>query len=137
MEKQDSDGQTSVGVTKYIIGLIVIGILIIVVSLMSIKKNPLPQENIGAGTIALNTVATSSPLTLEEVAKHNNADSCYSAIRGSVYDLTSWVYRHPGGSARILSICGKDGTSAFTTQHAGEPRPEQMLATFKIGELVK
>lgn len=75
--------------------------------------------------------------TAAQVAAHNDKTSCYSIINGTVYDLTSWIDRHPGGAKQILGICGKDGTSAFDRKHEGEPRPEQMLATFAIGSLVK
>jgi predicted heme/steroid binding protein len=78
-----------------------------------------------------------STFTLAQVAQHSSRASCYSAIRGIVYDLTSWIDRHPGGPDKILSICGKDGSSAFVNQHEGEPRPEQMLASFKLGTLAQ
>ena len=72
--------------------------------------------------------------TFVEVALHNNGTSCYSAISGSVYDLTSFIGNHPGGSV-ILSICGKDGTEAFTAQHGGGGLQASILASLKIGVL--
>lgn len=79
----------------------------------------------------------SSPgeFTMADVAAHNSRTSCYTAINGSVYDLTNWISQHPGGPAPILSLCGTDGTAAFTAQHGGQRRPEQELATLKIGTL--
>ena len=71
------------------------------------------------------------------VAQHANRSSCYAAINGSVYDLTTWIDRHPGGPEKILSLCGKDGSSAFDNKHNGQPKPEQMLATFKVGALAQ
>src|SRR5690242_3032626 len=55
--------------------------------------------------------------TLAEVATHKNNSSCWTAINGKVYDLTSWINRHPGGPERILNICGTDATDAFNIQH--------------------
>lgn len=81
------------------------------------------------------TNATSTTFTMAEVATHNNRSSCYTAISGSVYDLTTWIDKHPGGPDKILSLCGNDGTAAFTGQHGGQRRPEQELASFKIGTL--
>jgi cytochrome b involved in lipid metabolism len=78
-----------------------------------------------------------SAYTLADVALHASAASCWTAISGSVYDVTSWIGRHPGGSAAILSLCGKDGTSVFTGQHGGQPRPASELAGFRIGALVR
>lgn len=73
--------------------------------------------------------------TLAQVAEHATAASCWSAINGNVYDLTAWIEKHPGGANRILSICGKDGSPAFSKKHLGEPKPEEMLASFKLGVL--
>lgn len=75
--------------------------------------------------------------TVAEVSTHNSAASCWSAINGSVYDLTSFVSRHPGGSAAIKSLCGIDGTAAFSGQHGGDQRPASELAGLKIGILAK
>ncbi len=73
--------------------------------------------------------------TAAQVSTHNTAQDCWAVISGGVYNLTSWVTEHPGGEGPILSICGKDGTSAFLNQHANNARAKDMLATFKIGEL--
>lgn len=72
---------------------------------------------------------------LADVASHSTQASCWTAIDGSVYDVTSWISAHPGGAAAILSLCGKDGSAAFTDQHGGERRPTNELAGFKIGTL--
>ncbi len=77
----------------------------------------------------------SSGITMATVAQHNTKTSCYTAINGSVYDVTSWISQHPGGSAAIISLCGKDGTAGFTGQHGGQGRPASELAAYKIGAL--
>ena len=81
------------------------------------------------------TASGEASFTMDEVAQHNNQTSCWSVVSGIVYDLTTWIPKHPGGPERILSICGKDGTAAFSTQHAGAPKPQTMLASFRIGKL--
>ncbi len=78
---------------------------------------------------------TSQTYTLVDVAQHNSASSCWSTINGGVYDLTSWISRHPGGQQAILSLCGTDGSAAFNDQHGGERRPANELAGFQIGTL--
>jgi cytochrome b involved in lipid metabolism len=72
---------------------------------------------------------------MTDVAAHASVDSCWSAINGSVYDLTTWIDRHPGGPERISGLCGKDGTAKFTMKHSGAPRPQAMLVLLKIGML--
>lgn len=78
---------------------------------------------------------TSKTYTSTQVASHNSVASCWSVVSGSVYDLTSYVSSHPGGSSAINSLCGKDATSAFTGQHGGESSPANALATLKLGTL--
>ncbi len=79
--------------------------------------------------------ASASGYTMAQVRKHANAASCWTVISGNVYDLTKWVNRHPGGRARILSLCGKDGTAAFRAEHGKEKQPNQVLAGYKLGPL--
>lgn len=72
---------------------------------------------------------------LNDIAKHNNHSSCYTVVRGSVYDLTLFVTEHEGGDQPILSMCGHDGTDSFMNQHAGKQKIMRILARFKIGVL--
>lgn len=79
--------------------------------------------------------AVSASYKMADVAGHKDASSCWSAINGNVYNLTSWIAKHPGGEGAILGICGKDGSDAFNSQHGGQGKPENVLETFKIGTL--
>ncbi|HVM73938.1 MAG TPA: cytochrome b5-like heme/steroid binding domain-containing protein [Candidatus Paceibacterota bacterium] len=105
-------------------------------------SNPTPVQ----GTSTPASVATSSSstpttgtksYTLAQVATHNSASSCWSAINGNVYDLTNWINQHPGGPEHILAICGIDGSSAFNAQHGGQARPAAELKNFYIGTLAQ
>jgi cytochrome b involved in lipid metabolism len=88
-----------------------------------------------AATSTGNSGGIAAMYTREEVATHNNSKDCWAIIGSSVYNLTSWISKHPGGEKAILSLCGKDGTAAFNNQHGGQARPEATLATFFIGTL--
>ena len=81
--------------------------------------------------------ATPTPagFTIAQVAANNERSSCWSAIDGSVYDLTAWINSHPGGAGAILSLCGVDGTNYFKSQHGSQSRPNQRLASFLLGPL--
>jgi cytochrome b involved in lipid metabolism len=71
--------------------------------------------------------------TLNEVSLHSSASSCWSIIDGNVYDLTSFIGKHPGGERNILKLCGKDGTDMFMGKHGGDSKPETALANFLLG----
>ena len=84
-----------------------------------------------------NPAVSSSGIKMSDVQKHNNQAGCWTVVNGGVYDLTSFVSAHPGGSRAILSLCGIDGTSAFLDQHGNQKRPNNELAGLKIGDLAK
>lgn len=79
--------------------------------------------------------ALGSGMTLADVAAHGTVDSCWAAINGTVFDLTGWISRHPGGEAVIEALCGTDATAAFATQHEGDREPNEELQGFEIGVL--
>lgn len=81
------------------------------------------------------TASSTPAYTLAQVAAHTTSTDCWVAIAGNVYDLTAWIAQHPGGMSAIVSLCGKDGTEAFSGQHAKDPRAQAVLTTFKIGSL--
>ncbi|RGP80060.1 l-lactate dehydrogenase cytochrome [Fusarium longipes] len=53
-----------------------------------------------------------------DVAKHNNAKSCWLIIHNKVYDLTEFLPNHPGGRKVILKNAGKDSTGDFDLIHS-------------------
>jgi cytochrome b involved in lipid metabolism len=62
--------------------------------------------------------ATTSNLTLDmaEVSKHSTLQNCWIIVSGKVYDVTRFIYQHPGGVAEITNWCGRDATNAFQTR---------------------
>ncbi|CAG8446338.1 8031_t:CDS:10 [Cetraspora pellucida] len=73
--------------------------------------------------------------TWEELAKHNKPDDAYVAVRGNVYDITSFIERHPGGDDILLLAAGRDITQAFETYHE-LGKPDVVLKKFFVGTLV-
>ena len=96
------------------------------------KRMPIPTNT---------TPDTVITYTLNQVAEHNNKDSCWLAIEGKVYDVTPFVASgfHPGKDA-ILEGCGKDATELFNTRPMGSKtshseKARGSLAKYFIGEL--
>lgn len=95
-----------------------------------------PKESINPNASNTNSSdVTVNSYKIADVALHANSSSCWTAINGNVYDVTSWISKHPGGSNAILSLCGHDGSDVFNGKHGGQARPESELANFKIGIL--
>ena len=80
---------------------------------------------------------TQSGYTMANVRANNSESSCWSVIGGNVYNLTQWINSHPGGASRIRALCGTDGTSSFSAQHAGRSTPISTLAKYLLGPLAK
>jgi hypothetical protein len=103
------------------------------------------------GEIVRGTVATPTPkpsatekaaavptgYTMEKVKANNSATSCWSVIRGKVYDLTNWIGSHPGGSGAIRGLCGTDGSAEFAAKHQGQSNPESRLTSYLLGPLAQ
>ena len=75
--------------------------------------------------------------TLEEVGSHATSTDCWMVIRDKVYDVTSFVNKHPGGNV-ILDGCGKEATALFdnVTKHQGR-EAQTLLIRLEIGSLAK
>jgi hypothetical protein len=74
-------------------------------------------------------------ISLEEVKLHNTSEDCWTIVGDSVYDVTSFVSRHPAGSSAIKEMCGTNASEDFLGEHSGQQEPEMWLAKLKIGTL--
>ncbi len=81
--------------------------------------------------------AATNSYTLAQIKAHKSASNCWSVVNGKVYNLTKWVKKHPGGASVIKSMCGKDASVAFKSQHGTAARPAKSLIPYKIGSLAK
>ncbi len=140
--------KTKLYITIAVIVIFIIGIIAIVMKSGSAPVTnpatnggtsaPLESTNPNAsGSSTSTTSSTDKTYTLAQVSQHKDGSSCWTTINGGVYDVTTWINQHPGGSEAILSLCGKDGSAAFNGQHGGQARPAAELASFKIGVLAK
>ncbi len=112
-----------------------------------VDETPAPstQGNNATTTTATTTTATTTTptgstairFTLTQVGSHSSRTDCWVAVNGGVYNLTAWINQHPGGADRILALCGKDGSTAFNTQHGSSAKANAALVSFKIGTLIQ
>ncbi|CEG74755.1 Putative FMN-dependent dehydrogenase [Rhizopus microsporus] len=75
----------------------------------------------------------------DEVKKHSTSDSCWVIVNNKVYDVTSFLQDHPGGSEYILEFAGKDITSIMkdSVYHTHSDAAYDVLTEYYIGEVVK
>ena len=75
-----------------------------------------------------------SPRPNSKVRQHNSESACWIVIDGRVLDATAYLGHHPGGSAVIHRLAGRDATRAY--ERARHSKGADMkLADFTIGKL--
>eukprot|EP00549_Striatella_unipunctata_P021794 CAMPEP_0118704808 /NCGR_PEP_ID=MMETSP0800-20121206/19472_1 /TAXON_ID=210618 ORGANISM="Striatella unipunctata, Strain CCMP2910" /NCGR_SAMPLE_ID=MMETSP0800 /ASSEMBLY_ACC=CAM_ASM_000638 /LENGTH=166 /DNA_ID=CAMNT_0006606801 /DNA_START=75 /DNA_END=575 /DNA_ORIENTATION=+ len=56
-------------------------------------------------------------ISMEEIAKHNKVHDAWIALHGKVYNVSPYLEYHPGGSAIMVGVLGKDATPLFDRYH--------------------
>ncbi|KAI6044955.1 FMN-dependent dehydrogenase-domain-containing protein [Pisolithus marmoratus] len=76
-----------------------------------------------------------SPLTLAQVAEHNTTSSCWVIIRNKAYDVTDFIFNHPGGPQVIMDYAGTDATAAFVPIHPSDTLDKYLPREKHLGTL--
>ena len=106
-------------------------IVIVILGVFFIRNNMNSGISDNIPNTELNNTNSSASIKVEDLAKHNLESDCWVAFRGKVYDLTSWLPRHPGTAGAIMPYCGtSEGfEQAFTKKH-GESKVSLLM---KVG----
>lgn len=72
-------------------------------------------------------------ITIDELRKHDNAQSPWFVLNGEVYDGTKFLEGHPGGAQSIISAAGLDATEEFMAIHSETAKA--MMPDYHIGSL--
>ena len=92
------------------------------------------EEASAAAAAAGAAEAGSEAAGWEMVCQHNSEYACWIVIGGRVLDATAYLGHHPGGSAVIRRLAGKDATRAY--ERARHSRAADLkLHDFDIGAL--
>ena len=71
---------------------------------------------------------------IAQVAAHNTAKSCYIRLLDYVFDVTTFLTRHPGGEKILLQQAGdKDRSSIFAGVHSN--KAAKMLPNLLVGTI--
>ena len=90
-----------------------------------------PAETIAA-------IAVDKLISPTELAKHTAPENCWVAIRGNVYDLSTYLPEHPSQPDILQPWCGKEATEAYNTKTKGRPHSpyaDELLVKYRIGIL--
>jgi cytochrome b involved in lipid metabolism len=98
------------------------------------------ESTVGADTTVqpATTIAGPARFTSAEIAVHNTTSSCWLLIDARIYDVTTYLSRHPAGSRTITPWCGRESTVAFDTEDGEGTHSSRAyvdLAAYEIGVL--
>ena len=77
-------------------------------------------------------------LTIDVVATHSTVSDCWVILSGKVYSVAPYIPMHPGGSKRIINVCGGDITEIFNSTKGGHRHSsfaQSLLGQYLVGDL--
>lgn len=96
---------------------------------------PIPASTTSSSPSSTSSAGNTTAYTLEDIASHNSASDCWTAVNGKIYNITAYIPSHPGGE-EIVRICGRDGSNMFARERehqAGNARA--ILEQYMVGTL--
>ena len=94
------------------------------------------ENGMGSGTLVIDR-ATVEPSGLrtydwEEILRHDSAGDFWIVFNGAIYDVSEWMYRHPGGAEILIGAWGRDASDLFNS--IGHTVEAWLLTqSFKVG----
>ncbi|XP_067906031.1 fatty acid 2-hydroxylase [Heterodontus francisci] len=74
--------------------------------------------------------------SIAEVQKHTTVDSCWIIHDRRVYDVSTFIQRHPGGEQMIVQRAGRDVSRDMAgPPHRHSPNAQRWLQQYYIGDL--
>jgi len=93
---------------------------------MSVLSSELPDEVVAEEALP--------EYDWEEIRRHDKAGDFWIAFCGGVYDVSEWMYRHPGGAEILIEAWGQDATEFFNS--IGHTDEAWLLTqSFKVGRV--
>lgn len=85
-------------------------------------------------------VAAEKTYGAADLARHATPANCWMAIRGGVYDFSSYLPEHPSRPEVIEPWCGREATEAYNTKTKGRPHSpyaDGLLDKYRIGKFAE
>lgn len=64
-------------------------------------------------------------------------DGTLTRIDGKVYDIKSFLDKHPGGSDLLLLAAGRDATVMFRSYHRNLGKAQKFLASLEVSDATR
>jgi cytochrome b involved in lipid metabolism len=95
-----------------------------------------PVNNSTPSSTSKPTPVNATPtLSAAQVATHNQPNDCYLIVNNKVYDVTTYIGRHPGGKKSIYDRCGQESSAIFAAIHSNSAW--NLLNKYYVADLSK
>lgn len=85
--------------------------------------------------------AWGSTFTAKDVALHSSKADCWVIIDNKIYDVTTYIDKHPAPTRTIADLCGQDASVGWNTKGTkGKPHSRKaavLLKSYLKGDLAK
>ena len=73
-------------------------------------------------------------ISVQQLSFHDKKSDCWVGYDGKIYDITSFLPRHPGSAEAIIPFCGTSDefTEAFAKKHG----TKKVSALMRVGTLI-
>ena len=109
----------------------------------SSQKIEQKNQNLGNSSSQIqsqNQTNSVKKITNAEFTKHFSKTDCWVSFDKKVYDMTTYLAIHPGGSGKLARFCSKE-IDPVSANHSGGPfgsiKIQDILAPFYVGELIQ
>jgi cytochrome b involved in lipid metabolism len=105
------------------------------IALVSFLRLSASLNNLDTTDLSSEDIPSSSgKITLDSLSEHNSLQDCWVAYDGKVYDITSFLPKHPGLVVTIIPFCGMidDFKNAFEGKH----ETNQVANLMRVGTLM-
>jgi len=104
------------------------------------NNSPQKNETTTETTAETNDKKANKKITNAEFTKHFSKDDCWVSFENKVYDVTTYLAIHPGGSSKLARFCSKE-IDPVSMNHPGglfgSAGIQAILMPFYVGELVE
>ena len=76
-----------------------------------------------------------SKISTTELSKHDQPNDAWVAINGTIWDVTEFARKHPGGAEIILQYLGRDASHAYNEVHGPKVAAKNLDVSMNKGQI--
>jgi cytochrome b involved in lipid metabolism len=116
-------------IISVMLSIILVGLLAYGGYIFNMNRQPVSED--------MKKIPADKMISMTQLQSNKTKDSCWTSVDKKVYNVTSYVGKHPGG-VELYNGCGKEISNLFPKHPGGRFNSEknlQILSNLYIGDL--